>query len=124
MLVFIVRRVIISFFILLAATFVMYLLVANSGNPLQSLQESRAPNRDALIEARIRLLNLDTPAPLRYFIWLKGAAGCLVPFALECDLGQSIQGQEVSGLLGVAFSQTLQLVIAATLLAMLLGITV
>jgi peptide/nickel transport system permease protein len=124
MLVFIVRRVIISFFILLAATFVMYLLTANSGNPLGDLQESQAPNREALIEARIRLLNLDTPAPLRYFIWLKGAAGCLVPFVMECDLGQNLQGQDVTALLGVALPQTLQLVIAATVLAMVLGITV
>ncbi|HEY9409705.1 MAG TPA: ABC transporter permease [Jiangellaceae bacterium] len=124
MLVFIVRRVIISFFVLLAGTFIMYLLVANAGNPLGDLLESRAPNRDALIAARIDQLNLDVPAPLRYFTWLPGAAGCLVPFALECDLGETLQGQDVTTMLGVAMGQTLQLVLVATVTALVLGIVV
>lgn len=124
MLVFIVRRVFVSFFVLLAGTFIMYLLVSFSGNPLDDLLESRAPNRDQLIQARSELLNLDVPAPLRYFTWLPGALGCLVPFAGVCDLGQTVQGQDVTALLGVAVGQTLQLVLAATVTALILGIAV
>lgn len=124
MLVFIIRRLVISFFVLLAGTFVMYLLVANSGNPLQDLEESREPNKDQLIAERTRLLNLDVPAPLRYFIWIRGAAGCLVPFALECDLGSSVTGQDVSALLGTAMGQTFQLILAATFLAIFLGVAI
>lgn len=124
MLVFIVRRLVISFFVLVAGTYLMYLLVANSGNPLADLQESRDPNREQMIEARTRALHLDVPAPLRYFIWARGAAGCLVPFAFECDLGTSITGQDVSALLGTAMGQTFQLILAATFLAIFLGVAI
>lgn len=124
MLVFIARRVVVSFFVLLAGTFIMYLLVAYSGNPLGDLLESREPNRDQLIQARIEMLDLDIAPPLRYFTWLPGALGCLVPFAGACDLGQSVQGQDVSALLSVAMGQTLQLVMVATVVALVLGIGV
>ncbi len=52
--VFVVRRVIVSFFIVLASTALMYVLVALSGNPLQDLLEYNGPDRTVLA----RLLNL------------------------------------------------------------------
>ncbi|MFD4958700.1 ABC transporter permease [Microbacterium sp. NPDC058389] len=113
---FIIRRLIASIFVLFAATFLMYLLVAYSGDPLEDLRLSNAPNKESLIEARTRLLNLDVPPPLRYFLWLGGI--------FRGDFGISIQNQPVNALLGNAITSTLTLVTTATVVAMVLGITV
>ena len=64
---FVIRRLIASVFVLLAATFLMYNLVALSGDPLEDLRASNAPNKEQLIESRIKLLRLDVIPPLRYF---------------------------------------------------------
>ena len=55
---FVVRRLIASLFILLAATYLMYILVAFSGDPLEDLRTGNAPNKQALIDARTALLHL------------------------------------------------------------------
>jgi peptide/nickel transport system permease protein len=122
MVTYIVRRLITAAFILLGASFVVYILTAISGDPLGELRALSSPNRDQLIEARINLLDLNTPAPVRYFKWLGGAAQCLVPFAGNCDLGRNISGQPVTEALGLALVQTLSLVTAATVLAILIGV--
>lgn len=123
MVTYIVRRLLTAVLILLAASFLVYVLTAASGDPLQDLRTNPSPNRQQLIDQRIQLLSLHIPAPLRYFEWLAGAAGCLVPFAGTCDLGQSVAGIQVTELLGRAMGQTILLVTAATILAILIGIT-
>lgn len=123
MTVFVVRRLIVSFFILLASTFLVYVLVANSGDPYWDLRTNSSASRELLIDARTERLNLDQPLLTRYLNWLKGAAGCVVP-GMQCDLGQNREGQSVSAVLSVALSSTLRLVVFATALAILLGVTV
>lgn len=121
---YILRRLLQSVLILLGASFIVYLLVAFSGDPLEELRASNAKNKDELIAARTRLLNLDTPVVPRYFLWLGGAVKCLIPFAGQCDLGSNLKGQAVTAALASAIPSTLQLVVAATVLAILLGITI
>jgi len=121
---FILRRIAVSVLVLLAASFIMYVLAANSGNPLQDLQGSSAANREQLILQRVAALDLDVPPPLRYFLWLKGAAGCLVPFIAECDLGRTLSNAQVTDILPTAMLSTVQLVTLALLLAVVLGIIV
>ena len=118
---FIVRRVLASLGVLLVASFLVYVLGAVSGNPLQALQESNAANKEALIRARVELLHLDVPPPVRYFVWLGGVLGVFVG---RFDLGSSIGGQPVTALLGNAVGVTLQLVLVASLIAIVVGIVV
>ena len=74
----------------------------------------------ALIEARVRALNLDTPPAIRYLLWLRGASGCVIG---ACDLGTSwITNQPVTAMLSTALPSTLQLVLASSVLAIGLGI--
>ncbi|MBT1002884.1 ABC transporter permease [Paenarthrobacter sp. DKR-5] len=122
MVTYIVRRLITAVLILLGASFVVYILTAASGDPLQEYRGSNLPNVADLIKARTQLLDLDTPAPLRYFKWLAGAGGCLIPFAGSCDLGKNLAGQPVTAALGQAMTQTLGLVTAAIILAVLVGV--
>lgn len=118
---FVVRRLIASIFIFLAATYLMYILTALSGDPLQDLRESSAPNKAELIAARTQLLHLDVPVFLRYFIWLGGIFGFT---GKGFDLGVTVQNQPVTVLLSQAAGSTLQLVTLATIVAIILGIIV
>lgn len=113
---FVIRRLIASVFVLLAATYLMYNLVALSGDPLKDLRESSAPNKEQLIESRIRLLNLDVAPPLRYFIWFAGV--------LRGDFGVTVEGRSVNALLEQALGSTIQLVTIATIVAIFLGLLV
>ena len=91
---YVLRRLGVSLLILLGASFLVYQLVAVSGDPLLEFRESTKPNRDQLMAQRTALLHLDVPAPARYFIWLSGVVKCVVPG--RCDLGKTIQGQPVT----------------------------
>jgi peptide/nickel transport system permease protein len=120
---FIVRRVLASLLILWAASFLMFALVTLSGDPLAEFTASNAPDKERLIQERIETLNLDEPFLVQYWLWLKGAVTCLVPGG-GCDLGFNLQGQPVSSLITDALPTTLQLVLAATILAIVLGVAV
>jgi len=119
---FIARRILVSILILIAASFIMYVLAANSGDPLQDLRNSTSPNRQALIDARVNAQHLDVIPPLRWGIWLAGAAKCVIPFANQCDLGTTFTNQPVTVLVPQAVGSTLQLVTLALILAVVLGI--
>ncbi|PQZ92955.1 ABC transporter permease [Arthrobacter sp. MYb227] len=121
MLKFIIKRLGASLGILLAASFLLYVLVINSGDPLQDLRESTADNREHLMAQRVEYMNLDQPWYARYWDWLTGVGKC---FGGACDLGTNIQGQNVNDLLAVAASSTLRLVILATVLAAIFGIAI
>lgn len=122
MLGYVIRRLAMAVVILFASSYLVYILAANSGDPLEDLRTSRDANREQLIAARVQTLDLDTPPPLRYFIWVKGALGCLAPFAATCDLGSSITGLSVTSQLERAMGQTILLVTGATILSIVIGI--
>jgi peptide/nickel transport system permease protein len=114
---FIVRRLIVGLGILLISSFIMYMLTDFSMDYLADLRQSTDPNKEFLIAERIRLLDLETPVYQRYFAWL----GSFV----TGDLGVAWTTQRsVSSLLATAIVSTLQLVTAATFLAIFLGVGV
>ncbi|MEV7647873.1 ABC transporter permease [Arthrobacter sp. NPDC089319] len=123
MVTYIVRRLFTAVLILLGASFLVYQLTALSGDPLHDLRESNSPNKEQLIQQRIALLDLGTPAPIRYFGWLAGAAKCVVPFVGQCDLGYALNGQPVTEALGRAMGMTILLVTAAAVLAIVIGVS-
>lgn len=120
MLMYSLRRLVTAVLILFAASFLVYILVAFSGDPLAEIRTGSSPNKQALLAQRTALLNLDTPAPLRYFMWIGGVLGC---FAGQCDFGSNLAGTPVTQLLSNAIYQTLVLVLAATILSILIGVS-
>ncbi|MGI5490677.1 ABC transporter permease [Microtetraspora malaysiensis] len=116
MLAFIARRLAISSLVLLAATFIMFVLVALSGDPLADLREQSTPQAQAQMAARIKSLRLDVPIPVRYFGWLTDL--------FRGDLGTDKSGHAVSSQLALATTATLQLVVLATLLGAFIGIMI
>ncbi len=117
MLRFIVRRLIVGLGILLISSFIMYMLTDFSMDYLEDLRQSTDPNKEFLISERIRLLDLETPAYIRYFKWLGNF--------VTGDLGTAwTSGTAVTALLATAIVSTLQLVTAATFLAIFMGVAV
>lgn len=123
MLTFILRRLGAIALVLLVASFIVYTLTAITADPLQELRASNSPNREEQIQNRIELLRLDLPIVVRYFMWLGGAAKCLIG---QCDLGVAFSrsNQEVTDALASAASATIQLVTAATIVAIIFGLTI
>jgi len=103
---FVVRRLLATVLVVLAASFIVFSLTSISGDPLLDLKGSNAPNRQERIDARIEQLNLNDPVPVRYVAWLGGAAKCLIG---QCDLGTAFSrgDQPVTDAIGSAVSSTL-----------------
>ncbi len=120
MLMFFVRRLLTSSLVVLVSTLVMYLLVDFAIDPLADLRTSTAPNKQQLIDNRIAMLDLDQPVLSRYWDWLTGVGHCFVG---DCRLGTDWRSNEqVTDQLGGAVVTTLQLVTAATVLAIVIGV--
>ncbi|GAB2992239.1 ABC transporter permease [Actinotalea caeni] len=117
MLIFIVRRTLVGLALLLVASFVFYMLVDFTIDPLSDLRTSTDPSAPLQMEQRIEMLNLDAPPWERYIDWL---------FAFVTgDLGVAWRtGRSVSDLLGTAIISTIQLVSFATVAAIVLGVAV
>lgn len=119
MLTYALKRLGSSALVLLGSSLLVYVLVINSGDPLQELRESNAENVEFLIQQRIEFMNLDQPWYSRYWTWLTGVAGCVVG---SCDLGTNMQGQDVGALVQQAAGASLRLVFLATLFSIIIGV--
>jgi len=122
MITFLFRRFLTSVLVVLVSTYIMYVLVDLAIDPLQRFRLSTAPNRQMQMDNLSAQLHLDDPVTVRYLDWLKGAAGCGWG---NCDLGRDWEkNQAVTHQLSVAMGTTLQLVTAATLLAVVFGVAI
>ncbi|MEY3156486.1 MAG: hypothetical protein RLZZ291_87 [Actinomycetota bacterium] len=120
MLAYVIRRLGALVVILFGSSFLLYNLSAVSTDPLAELRLSDAPNKEQLILNLTRELRLDLPPPLRYFIWLRGVLGVFVGnpnFGLTRE-----QEPVVDAILG-AIPTTIRLVFVATIVAIVLGIS-
>jgi peptide/nickel transport system permease protein len=115
------RRLGILLVILFGSSFILYNLAAISGDPLEGLRTSSEPSAKQQIVTLTRELNLNVPPPARYFLWLRGILGLFVG---HIDFGNARNGQSVSGLVQHAIPVTIRLVTMATIVAIILGITV
>ena len=114
MLSFIIRRLLIAIPLVLLSSVLVFLLVANSGDPLADLKGRNPPVPPAVIKARERLIGVDKPLPTRYVTWLGNF--------VQGDMGKSIQGIEVRPLLWQRMKVTLRMVVLASILAIILAV--
>lgn len=117
MLRFLVRRLAAGLAILLVASFVYYLLVSAVIDPLADLRFNTDPSTPQRIEQRTAELRLDESVISRYLWWLGDF--------IRGDFGISWPtGQSVNDMLAGAVVATVQLMTMATILAILLGVSV
>lgn len=105
---FVLRRLLISIPVVILASFLVFTIVAASGDPLAELRGNPSTSR-ATIALRARELHLDKPIPQRYLIWAAGAA--------RLDFGAAIDKEPVTSKLRRGFGVTFRLVLLATFLA-------
>jgi peptide/nickel transport system permease protein len=117
MVAFVVRRLLISIPVMLLASVLVFLLVANSGDPLAELRGRNPPVPRETMELRERELHLDKPLPQRYLLWIGNLA--------QGDFGVSARTQEKVGpLLMDRMLVTLRMILAATVIAVALAMIV
>ena len=113
---FILRRLGISIPLVVASSFLVFMLVAAAGDPLAELRGNPSIPQST-IDARRRQLNLDKPVLVRYGMWAKGA--------VRGDFGTSfVTGEKVGPKLWRAMGVTLRLLVGAVLLAVLFGVLI
>jgi peptide/nickel transport system permease protein len=117
--VYIVRRLIAAFFILIGASFIVYILTTQSGDPLSfTLGITNPTQRAAVVKTVTETLSLDVHPVQRYLNWLHR-------LLFEGDFGLvSTTQQPVWDELKVRMPLTLKLVTAATLLSVVIGVAV
>src|SRR4051812_20422614 len=113
MLGFVIRRLLISIPVVIAVSFLVFLMVANSGDPLADLR-ARPNIPRASIEARRQELHLDKPVITRYGIWASHFA--------RGDFGKTLGGRPVRSLLWERLQVTLRMVVLATIIAVIIAI--
>jgi peptide/nickel transport system permease protein len=117
------RRFLVSIPVVLASTFVVFLMVTYSGDPLSDfkLQQLRSSQNPATIAERVRneqhFLRLDHPVLERYWLWIKG-------IVLHGDFGPSRHVPDIGAELGQRLLVTARLLTLAMLLAVLLALVV
>lgn len=113
---YVLRRLLIAVLVIFAASYLVYVMSSVSGDPLEDLRGSTAPNKEQLIAALSARLHLEVPPFLRYFIWLGGV--------FRGDLGLTLSGLSVGTLLSQSAWSTIQLVTTATVLSIFFGIAI
>ncbi|HVC25029.1 MAG TPA: ABC transporter permease [Acidimicrobiales bacterium] len=115
MLAYILRRLAASVLILVLSSMLVFVMVANSGDPLASLRLN--PHTPKAVYALRRAeLHLNDPIPQRYWIWIS--------HAVHGDFGSTIAGQPVAPQLWSHLLVTFEMVIIATLVAIVVAIAV
>src|SRR5215469_3984418 len=109
----IVRRLLAAIPILLIVSALLFGVLR--ALPVDPAAMSLPPNATiAEVEAKRREMGLDRPLPEQYLIWLHGA--------LHGDFGRSIQlGREAGSLVAATLPATIQLALAATIIAGVIG---
>jgi peptide/nickel transport system permease protein len=116
MLAYVVRRLLAAIPVLIAASALVYFLVAVSGNPLEPLLLRNPPPPQATIDLVTDRLDLDKPVWQRYLEWLWGLVS-------RGDFGESVQeNYDIGAQLIDRSVVTLRLVFVAMLLALIFAV--
>lgn len=117
MLVYAVRRIIVSIPVIVASTFIVFVLVSLSRDPLTYLKGRNPPPPPGVLELERQRLHLDQPLLERYWTWISGV--------VRGDFGPSVQSNlDIGAELASRFAATLRLIGLALLVALLLAIVV
>jgi peptide/nickel transport system permease protein len=113
---YILRRLLYSIPVLLAASFLVFAMVSATGDPLGAIRMQPQISEQS-IQLIIDQKHLDDPIPIRYFYWLEEA--------VTDKFGSTVVGERpIWDDLGRVIGHTAQLVIAAELIAILLAILI
>ena len=111
MIAYVLRRLLVSAPLVLLASFILFVAVRATFDPLAKLRQSRDPG---VIERETQRLGLDQSVPEQYALWLKGI--------VTGDWGVSARtGEDVRSVILSALGPTLQLIVWGVLFAVLIA---
>jgi glutathione transport system permease protein len=116
MLLYSIRRLLASALVLLASSFLVFVLVAQTVDPLAQYRTRQPPPPPQFFAQKRTELGLDDPILVRYWHWLTGV--------LHGDFGLNINSQPVRPDLLERLGVTARMVIAAMVLAVVLAVIV
>jgi peptide/nickel transport system permease protein len=116
MLLYMVRRLFASILVLLASSILVFVLVAQTVDPLAQFRTRQPPPPPEFFEEQRRVLGLDKPILSRYWDWLTGV--------VHGDFGNNIAGQPVSDAIWVRLGVTARMVVLAMIIAVVLAVVV
>jgi glutathione transport system permease protein len=110
-----IRRLLISIPVLIVSSFLVFAMIANSGDPLEALRVTNPPTPPETIALEAHRLYLDMPWYQRYWVWLSNV--------VRGDFGPSVNIREdINAEIWSRLGITLRLVLIAMLLALVLAI--
>lgn len=116
MLLYTVRRIFASILVLLASSVLVFVLVAQTVDPLAQFRTRQPPPPPEFFEQQRQLLGLDKPILTRYWEWLTGV--------VRGDFGNNIAGNPVSDTIWVRLGVTARMVVLAMIIAVVLAVVV
>ncbi len=112
-----IRRLLISIPVLIVSSFLVFAMIANSGDPLDALRVTNPPTPPETIALEAQRLYLDLPWYERYWVWLTNI--------VQGDFGPSVNVREdINAEIWSRMWVTLRLVLLAMLVALILAIVV
>jgi peptide/nickel transport system permease protein len=116
MLLYSIRRLLASILVLLASSALVFVLTAQTVDPLSVYRNKQPPPSPFFIAQKRAELGLDKPILQRYWEWLTGI--------VHGDFGNNVNGSPVGPVLFQKLAVTSRMVIAAMLLAIVLAVVV
>jgi len=117
MLTYIARRILYSIPVLLATSFLSFMFITKSSDPLANLRANPRTNSPTVLKHLAHVYHLDQSLPVRYWYWLQDV--------FVHKLGQSLlTSQPIWPDISRAIGHTLQIVLLAQLIALVLGVAV
>lgn len=112
-----IRRLLVSIPVLLVSSFLVFSLIANSGDPLEALRVTNPPTPPETIALEAQRLYLDLPWYERYWVWLTNI--------VQGDFGPSVNVTEnINSEIWSRLFVTMRLVLLAMGVALILAIIV
>lgn len=117
MLTYIARRILYSIPVLLATSFLSFTFITKSSDPLANLRANPRTNSPGILHHLAHVYHLDQSLPVRYWYWLQDV--------FVHKLGISLlTSQPIWPDISVAIEHTLQIILLAQVIALVLGVAV
>lgn len=123
MLIYTVRRLISSFFVLLVASFIVFMFAASAYDPLKPFRTRQPLPSPSFFAAKRAEFHLDQPVLERYWNWLRHMVGVGDQFPyIKFNFGTDVNGASVATTLGQRLEITTRMIVGAIILAAILAV--
>lgn len=123
MLIYTVRRLVSSFFVLLVASFIVFIFAASAYDPLKPFRTRQPAPPPEFFAAKRHEYHLDQPVLERYWDWLRHMVGVGHQFPyIKFNFGLDVNGASVATTLGQRLEITTRMIVGAIILAAILAV--